>query len=68
VRNALRELRGTENYQRNFWTLFAHRDKLDTTFRNENAAYVPAFFAASIIGENPQTFELPGPPLSMLAK
>lgn len=68
VRNALRELRGTENYQRNFWTLFAHRHELDATFRNENAAYVPAFFAASIIGENPQTFELPGPPLSMVAK
>jgi serine/threonine protein kinase len=64
VRNALRELRGTDNYQRNFWTLFAHRDQLDATFRNENAAYVPAFFASAIIGENPQNFELPGPPLS----
>jgi serine/threonine protein kinase len=68
VRNALRELRGTDNYQRNFWTLFAHRDKLDATFRNENAGYVPAFFASAIIGENPQNFGLPGPPLSMLAK
>jgi hypothetical protein len=37
VRNTLRELRGTENYERNFWTLFANRETLDETFRNENA-------------------------------
>ncbi len=67
VRNTLRELRGTQNYERNFWTLFAHRETLDETFRNENAAYVPRFFAAAIIGENPQTFELQMPPLSSLA-
>ncbi|MFN2514585.1 MAG: protein kinase [Pyrinomonadaceae bacterium] len=67
VRNTLRELRGTENYARNFWTLFAHREGLDDTFRNENAGYVPNFFAAAIIGENPETFELPTPPLSTLS-
>jgi hypothetical protein len=66
VRNTLRELRGTDNYERNFWTLFAHRDQLDDTFRNENAGYVPNFFAAAIIGENPQAFELGMPPLSTL--
>jgi hypothetical protein len=68
VRNSLRELRGTDNYERNFWTLFAHRDQLDDTFRNENAWYVPNFFAAAIIGENPQTFELTNPPLSTLTR
>ncbi len=67
VRNALRELRDTDNYQRNFWTLFAHRDKLDEQFRKESAGYVPAFFAAAIIGENPRAFDLPTPPLSTLA-
>jgi len=67
VRNTLRELRGTENYERNFWTLFANRETLDETFRNENAGYVPRFFAAAIIGENPQAFELPMAPLSSLA-
>ena len=61
VRNTLRELRGTENYERNFWTLFANRETLDETFRNENAGYVPRFFAAAIIGENPQTFGLQMP-------
>jgi hypothetical protein len=68
VRDHLRVLRDTPDYQRNFWTLFAHRDKLDDTFRNESAWYVPAFFAAAIIGENPQAFELTVPPLSSLAK
>jgi serine/threonine protein kinase len=68
VRDTLRQLRSTDNYERNFWTLFANRDKLDETFRTENAAYVPAFFAAAIIGENPQTFELQTPALSTLAK
>ncbi len=69
VRDTLRQLRESdaENYERNFWTLFVNRDKLDNTFRNENAAYVPRFFAAAIIGENPQTFELQTPPLTTLA-
>jgi serine/threonine protein kinase len=68
VRTTLRELRDTDDYERNFWTLFAHRDKLDETFRKEGAGYVPSFFAAAIIGENPQTFDLPMPPLSSLAE
>jgi hypothetical protein len=67
VRDTLRELRSTENYERNFWTLFANRETLDETFRDENAGYVPNFFAAAIIGENPQTFGLQIPPLSTLA-
>jgi serine/threonine protein kinase len=66
VREALRQLRDTENYQRNFWTLYSHRDRLDETFRNENAAYVPNFFAAAIIGENPAVFGLKTAPLSSL--
>ena len=68
VRNNLRQLRGTENYERNFWTLFAHRDQLDDAFRNEGAHYVPSFFAAAIIGENPEAFGLMMPPLSSLAE
>ena len=65
----LRLLRETDaNYERNFWTLFANREKLDQSFRNESAYYVPAFFAAAIIGENPQAFGLNLPPLSSLAR
>jgi serine/threonine protein kinase len=67
VRTTLRQLRGTENYERNFWTLLANRETLDDIFRNENAAYVPRFFAAAIIGENPEIFGLQMPPLSTLA-
>jgi Transglycosylase SLT domain len=38
--------------------------KLDATFQQENVYYVPRFFAAAIIGENPQAFGLQTPPLS----
>lgn len=68
VRNNLRQLREAENYERNFWTLFAHRDELDAAFRSDGAQYVPSFFAAAIIGENPQNFALSLPPLSQLAE
>ena len=69
VRDALRSLRETDtNYERNFWTLYANRDKLDDGFRNESAYYVPAFFAAAIVGENPRNFDLQIPALSTLAR
>lgn len=42
------------------------RDKLDAAFRNESVYYVPRFFAAAIIGENPQAFGLQMPALSSL--
>ena len=67
VRDTLRQLRDADNYERNFWTLFVNRDKLDGQFRRESANYVPRFFAAAIIGENPQTFDLQTPPLTTLA-
>ena len=44
--------------------LTEQRDKLDKTFRNESVYYVPRFFAAAIIGENPQAFGLSTRPLS----
>jgi len=68
VRYALRELRDHEHYERNFWALYANREKLDEGFRTENANYVPVFFAAAIIGENPEVFGLDQPPLSALAE
>ena len=67
VRDTLRQLRGTENYERNFWTMLANKESLDDGFRNESAGYVPSFFAAAIIGENPEAFGLKTPPLSSLA-
>jgi hypothetical protein len=62
---ALRQLRTAGNYERNFWTLYANRDKLDDEFRNEGVGYVPNF-AAAIIGENPRNFGLQTAPLSTL--
>jgi len=44
--------------------LNADRSKLDETFRSESVYYVPRFFAAAIIGENPAAFGLQGQPLS----
>ena len=67
VTDTLRQLRDTDNYQRNFWTIYANRDKLAENFRRE-AGYVPAFFAAAIVGENPRNFGLNTPPLSTLAR
>ena len=68
VLEELRLLRETDvRYERNFWTLYANRAKLDQTFRDESAYYVPAFFAAAIIGENPTAFGLNMQPLSSVA-
>jgi serine/threonine protein kinase len=68
VRDSLRRLRETDaNYERNFWTLFANRKKLDESFQRESAWYVPQFFAAAIIGENPDAFDLRMPALSSFA-
>jgi hypothetical protein len=44
--------------------LSANTDKLDASFQNESVYYVPRFFAAAIIGENPQAFGLQTRPLS----
>ena len=38
--------------------------RLDANFQQENVYYVPSFFAAAIIGENPQAFGLQTQPLS----
>jgi serine/threonine protein kinase len=67
VRNTLRRLRGTQNYERNFWTLLANNQTLDESFNKETAGYVPNFFAAAIIGENPAAFGLQTPPLTSLS-
>lgn len=47
--------------------LVAARDRLDATFQSESVHYVPRFFAAAIIGENPPAFALQLQPLSSYA-
>ncbi len=67
VRDALRRMREADNTaRRDFWTLFANREKLGDPFRSE-AGYVHNFFAAAIVGENPASFDLKTPPLTSLA-
>ncbi len=53
-----------KNRQCSICALTAAGDQLDATFRGENVFYVPRFFAAAIIGENPQAFGLQMQPLS----
>ncbi len=66
VRGSLRQLRDSDDYERTFWMLFKNRHRLDESFRNEGAGYVPMFFASAIIGENPRNFGLQMEPLSKL--
>lgn len=39
-----------------YWELMANKDQLSPQFQNENIRYVPKFFAAAIVGENPRVF------------
>lgn len=65
IRRDLRLLRrDNPNIERSFWTLFDNADKLDVFFRTENVNYVPKFFAAAIVGENPESFGVTMRPLS----
>jgi hypothetical protein len=53
-----------QNKRCSICALTAASARLDQTFQNENVYYVPSFFAAAIIGENPQAFGLQQQPLS----
>ena len=60
----LKSLVNDQNKQCSICALNADRSKLDETFRSESVYYVPRFFAAAIIGENPGAFGLQSQPLS----
>lgn len=60
----LKFLINDQNKQCSICALTADRGKLDETFQSENVFYVPRFFAAAIIGENPRAFGLQMRPLS----
>ena len=53
---------------REFWTLIEKSDMLSKQFQSENFKYVPKFFAAAIIGENPRDFGLDLNPISTYTK
>lgn len=56
------------NQERSFWTLVANEGKLSAQFQKENIKYVPKFFAAAIVGENPTIFGVKKPPISSNTK
>jgi membrane-bound lytic murein transglycosylase D len=60
----LKFLINDQNKRCSICALTANGNKLDATFQNESVYYVPRFFAAAIIGENPQAFGLQSQPLS----
>jgi pSer/pThr/pTyr-binding forkhead associated (FHA) protein len=62
----------TGGQNRSFWTLIANKNVLQGSagkqFNSENIKYVPKFFAAAIVGENPQDFGASLQPLSSYTK
>ena len=66
VERDLAALVNDQNRACSICALTEQKDKLDKTFRSENVYYVPRFFAAAIIGENPQSFGLQTRPLSSI--
>jgi hypothetical protein len=62
----------TGGQNRSFWTLIANKNILQggagKQFNAENIKYVPKFFAAAIVGENPQDFGVSLQPLSTYTK
>lgn len=66
--NLDKALSSGQGLPRDFWTLIAKGDLLSKQFQLENFKYVPKFFAAAIIGENPQDFGLNLQPISSYSK
>jgi membrane-bound lytic murein transglycosylase D len=66
--NLEKALSSGQGLPRDFWTLLEKGDILSKQFQAENFKYVPKFFAAAIIGENPQDFGLNLQPLSSYSK
>ena len=64
----VKALESDSGLPRDFWVLIANGEKLSKQFQSENFKYVPKFFAAAIIGENPQDFGLKLQPLSTYSK
>lgn len=52
------------DFQKNLWSLMTETGKFSSQLQAENLKYLPKFFAAAIIGENPSDFGLNLSPLS----
>lgn len=62
--NLLNTLRSASGSERSFWSLIANSSHLSPQFQKENINYVPKFFAAAIVGENPRIFGVDMNPIS----
>lgn len=66
--NLVKALESNSGLPRDFWTLISKGDILSKQFQSENFKYVPKFFAAAIVGENPEYFGLKLQPISTYSK
>lgn len=62
--NLVKTLNSVRGSERSFWSLVADSSQLSSQFQRENIKYVPHFFGAAIVGENPRVFGVDLPPLS----
>ncbi len=65
---ALNAARSSDNPERSFWIMVAHEEILSDQFQRENIKYVPHFFGAAIVGENPRVFGVDLLPISSYAQ
>ena len=66
--NLVKALESGDGLPRDFWTLISKGDILSKQFQSENFKYVPKFFAAAIVGENPADFCMKLMPVSGYSK
>jgi len=58
VDRAIEELKAMNLQPTSFWTILENNARLSVPFGTESRHYTPRFFAAAILGENPQRFGL----------
>jgi serine/threonine protein kinase len=58
VARAIEELKAMNLQPNSFWTLLENNARLSVPLGTESQHYTPRFFAAAILGENPQRFGL----------
>jgi membrane-bound lytic murein transglycosylase D len=61
---ALNAAKNSDNPERSFWTMVANADQMSDQFQREAIKYVPHFFGAAIVGENPRVFGVEMAPIS----
>lgn len=64
LQRALNAARTSDNPERSFWTMVANADMMSDQFQREAIKYVPHFFGAAIVGENPRVFGVDLGPVS----